>query len=275
MSDLNFIDTSFLTLKKDKPFFIIGCCSIESREHALYMCEEIKKICDKLEVQFVYKSSYEKANRTSLNSFHGLGIEEGLSILKEVKETYNIPVCTDIHSIEQIQPVSEIVDILQLPSFLGRQSKLHIELGNTGRIINLKKPQFGSAETMKHAYDKVASTGNTQILLTERGSTYGPTDLVVDFRLFPQMKKNNPDALIVYDCTHSVQIPNTTNVTLGQRDMIPYLARASMATGAVDGLFIECHDNPPDAKSDAACQLYLSDLEGLLTQLIDIYKLVH
>ena len=259
------------TLSKNKFFLISGPCVIENEEHCLLMCKEIKTICDKLNIQYIFKASFDKANRTSINSFRGVGIDEGMRILKKVKDTYNVMICTDIHETIQCEKVASVCDILQIPAFLCRQTDLLLEAGKTGRYINVKKGQFCNEKTMKNAYEKLASTGNTKILLTDRGTMFGYDDLIVDFRNLVKMRNDNPDALIVQDCTHSLQQPNRGDFTHGLRYLIPTICRCAVATG-VHGLFMEVHDNPEKALSDATTQYPLDKLEELLVELLEIRK---
>ena len=256
-----------------KTFFLIaGPCVIESEEHCMKMAGEIKKICDKLEIPLIFKASFDKANRTSVNSFRGLGIEQGLEILQKVKEKFKIPILTDIHETWQCKLVAQVADILQIPAFLCRQTDLLIQAAETGKYINIKKGQFCSVETMKHAYQKIIDRGNNNVMITERGNMFGYGDLVVDFRNLIKFKKIIPDAIIVHDCTHSLQQPNQGEITLGGRDFIPYLSRAAVAIG-VHGLFIEVHDNPEKALSDSSTQYPLHKLEELLIDLKKIHEL--
>lgn len=258
-------------IKNNDNFFIIaGPCVIESRQHALDMCKHIKNICDRLNIVLIYKSSFDKANRTSIGSFRGLDFKESLDILKEVKETYNVPICTDIHESWQCEEVAKVADILQIPAFLCRQTDLLLAAGKTNKIINIKKGQFASCETMKHAYNKILSTGNNKILLTDRGTMHGYEDLIVDCRNLVIMREN-PLALIVQDITHSLQQPNKTSFTQGLRHLIPTIARAAVAVG-IDGLFLEVHDNPEKALSDSATQWPLHVLEPLLKELLEIHR---
>ena len=256
-----------------KTFFLIaGPCVIESEEHCLKMAGEIKKICDRLEIPLIFKASFDKANRTSLNSFRGLGIEQGLEILQKVKNKYKIPILTDIHETWQCKLVAQTADILQIPAFLCRQTDLLVEAAETGKYINIKKGQFCNSETMKHAYQKIVDSGNTQVMITERGNMFGYSDLVVDFRNLVRYKKDIPDGIVVHDCTHSLQQPNQGKTTLGGRDFIPYLARAAVAVG-VHGLFMEIHDNPENALSDASTQYPLDKVEELLIDLKKIHEM--
>lgn len=257
----------------NKTFFLIaGPCVIESEEHCIKMAGEIKKICDKLEIPLIFKASFDKANRTSIDSFRGLGIEKGLEILQKVKNKYKLPILTDIHETWQCKLVAQVADILQIPAFLCRQTDLLVEAAETGKYINIKKGQFCNVETMKHAYKKIIDSGNNNVMITERGNMFGYGDLVVDFRNLVKFKKNIPDSIIIHDCTHSLQQPNQGETTLGGRDFIPYLSRAAVAVG-VHGLFIEVHDNPEKALSDSSTQYPLDKLEELLVDLKKIHEL--
>lgn len=220
-------------------FLIAGPCVIESEEHCLKMAENIKRICDKLNIYYIFKASFDKANRTSISSNRGPGIDEGLRILKNIKKKCNVPICTDVHETWQCKKVAEIVDIIQIPAFLCRQTDLLVEAGKTGKYINVKKGQFCNEKTMKNAYDKVRSTGNNKIILSDRGTMFGYDDLIVDFRNLVNMRENK-EALIVQDITHSLQQPNRGNFTHGLRYLIPTIARCAMVTG-VNGLFMEVH----------------------------------
>ena len=257
------------TLSQDKFFLIAGPCVIESEEHCMKMCREIKKICDKLGIVYIFKASFDKANRTSVNSFRGVGLEEGMRILRKVKDTYDVMICTDVHETWQCEKVASVCDILQIPAFLCRQTDLLIEAGKWGKYVNVKKGQFCNEKTMKNAYDKILSVGNNNILLTERGNMFGYDDLVVDFRNLVKMRNDNPDALIVQDCTHSLQQPNRGDFTHGLRYLIPTICRCAVVTG-VHGLFMEVHDNPEKALSDATTQWHLDKLEPLLEELLAI-----
>lgn len=257
---------------KSKNFFLIaGPCVIESEEHCLLMAKEIKNICKKLEIPLIFKASFDKANRTSIDSYRGVGFEEGLNILKNIKQTLDIPVCTDVHEAWQCEIAAKIVDILQIPAFLCRQTDLLIAAGKTGQIINVKKGQFCNHSTMKYAYEKIKSTGNNNIILCDRGNMFGYSDLVVDFRNLILMRENK-DALIIQDITHSLQQPNLSNSTHGLRELIPTIARASVAVG-IDGLFMEVHDNPEKALSDSSTQWPLKCFEELLVELLEIHHI--
>ena len=256
-----------------KTFFIIaGPCVIESEEHCLKMAGEIKKICDKLEIPLIFKASFDKANRTSIKSFRGVGIEQGIEILKKVKDIYNVPILTDIHESWQCKLVAQVADILQIPAFLCRQTDLLTSAAKTNKYINIKKGQFCSVETMKYAYQKIIDSGNNQIMITERGNMFGYGDLVVDFRNLVRFKKIIPNAIIIHDCTHSLQQPNQSETTLGGREFIPYLSRAAVAVG-IHGLFMEVHDEPEKALSDASTQYPLNKLEELLIDLKKIHEI--
>ncbi|MFT4663795.1 MAG: 2-dehydro-3-deoxyphosphooctonate aldolase (KDO 8-P synthase) [Gammaproteobacteria bacterium] len=259
-------------LESNNFLLIAGPCAIEGEEMAFEIAEKIQDICQRLEIPFVFKGSYKKANRTRLDSFTGIGDEKALKILKAVGERFDIPVTTDIHSDEEAAMAAEYVDILQIPAFLCRQTSLLQAAAKTGKVINVKKGQFLNAEAMQHAYTKVVESGNSNVLLTERGTTFGYQDLVVDFRGIPVMQSFGAD--VILDCTHSLQRPNqSSGVTGGQPQMIATIAKAGIAVG-VDGLFIETHPNPALAKSDGANMLALHNLEELLRRLVKIRKTV-
>ncbi len=240
---------------------IAGPCVVENREMIFYTADKIKRICDELKMPLVFKSSYKKANRTSLNSFVTIGEEKALKILEDVKKEFNLPIITDIHKESEAERVAEVVDILQIPAFLCRQTDLLIAAGKTGKVVNIKKGQFLAPEDMKHAAEKVLSTGNEKIMFTERGTTFGYHNLVVDMRSLEVMK--NLGYPVVMDATHSVQMPSSTNVTGGNPEFIFPLARAAAAVG-IDALFLEVHPNPKEALSDAGSQLPLEKLKDLL-----------
>jgi 2-dehydro-3-deoxyphosphooctonate aldolase (KDO 8-P synthase) len=258
----------------DNPLFLIaGPCVIESEAHARMMAECIAKIAEDVGgMPYVFKASFDKANRSSVNSFRGPGLKEGLRILGKIKADLKLPILTDIHEPAHAASAAEVVDILQIPAFLARQTDLLVAAGETGRVINVKKPQFVSPADMKNVVEKIASTGNTKIILTERGSSFGYQNLVVDFRGIPQMKKLGYP--VVFDATHSVQLPGGQGHTSGgQPEFIEPLARAAVAAD-VDGIFIETHDNPTKALSDGANALPLHHLPGLLSRLKEISDLV-
>lgn len=252
--------------------FILGPCVIESPEHALYMAKEIKNVCSRVGVSFVYKSSFDKANRSSISSFRGKGIEFGLEVLKAVKQELKVPVTTDVHETWQVEPVAEVVDVIQIPAFLCRQTDLLIASAKTGKPVNVKKGQFLAPWDAKNIVEKLQAASATKILLTERGVSFGYNNLVVDFRSFPIMRSFGVP--VVFDVTHSLQLPGGLGkATGGQSEYIEFLARAGVACG-VDAVFMEVHDNPERAPSDGPNQLPLSRLEKLLRQLKQIHELV-
>lgn len=243
---------------------IAGPCVVESKEIIYQTAEEIKRITGKLEIPFIFKSSFKKANRTNLNSFVGLGDEEAIKLLSELRKDFNVPVLTDIHKETDIGLVLGSIDIIQIPAFLCRQTDLLLAAGKSGLVVNIKKGQFLAPEDMKHAAEKVASTGNKKILLTERGTTFGYHNLVVDMRSLVIMKELGYP--VVMDATHSVQLPSKENVSGGEPRFIKPLAKASVAVG-IDALFLEVHPEPSKALSDAASQLPLNELESLLKEI--------
>jgi 2-dehydro-3-deoxyphosphooctonate aldolase (KDO 8-P synthase) len=251
-------------------FLIAGPCVIESEIHALKMAESISAVARKLQIPYIFKASYDKANRTSLESFRGPGLEEGLRILKKIGQETGVPVLTDVHEAKDVPAVADTVDVVQIPAFLCRQTDLLITAAKHARAINIKKGQFVSPWDMRHAVEKVRESGNDNIFLTERGSSFGYNNLVVDMRSLAIMRQFAP---VVFDATHSVQLPSSgaggKAVSGGQPEYIPLLSRAAVAAG-VDGVFMEVHDNPAVAKSDGANALPLNELEGLLTQLLAI-----
>ena len=250
-------------------FLISGPCVIESREHALMMATELKKITEIRNIPFIFKSSFDKANRTSMNSARGPGMKEGLSILKEIRETLNIPVLTDVHESNQCAEVASYVDVLQIPAFLCRQTDLLLAAGRTGKVVNIKKGQFLAPWDLQHAVDKVRSTGGSPIWVTERGTTFGYGNLVVDFQSFPHLRSTG--CPVVFDATHSVQKPGALGTrTGGARDMIPTLARAAATT--VDGFFFEVHHDPDHAHSDGPNAMHLEQFPNLLDELLLIWK---
>ena len=254
-------------------FLLAGPCVIEGEDMAMRIAERVLSITADRNIPYVFKGSYRKANRSRLDSFTGIGDENALRVLRRVRETFNIPVVTDIHSAEEAEMAAEYVDILQIPAFLCRQTDLLVAAAKTGRIVNIKKGQFLSPDAMKYAAEKVVSEGGAgNVMLTERGTTFGYQDLVVDFRGIPQMKKFGYP--VVMDITHSWQQPNqTAGVTGGMPEMIETIAKAAIAVGA-DGLFIETHENPAVAKSDGANMLRLDLLEGLLDKLLRVREAV-
>jgi len=251
---------------------IAGPCVIESLDHSLKIADSLRSICENLHIPLVFKSSFDKANRTSIESFRGPGLEEGLNILLKVKETVGVPVLTDIHGPEQAKPVSEVVDILQIPAFLCRQTDLLLSAGKTGKCINVKKGQFMAPWDMENLLKKIESTHNRFILLTERGTSFGYNNLISDMRSIPFLQQFGYP--VVFDATHSAQKPGGLgNRTGGSRDIIPNLARAAVAAGC-DALFMEVHDNVELAKSDATTQWPLDELEQLLLVLRDIREII-
>jgi 2-dehydro-3-deoxyphosphooctonate aldolase (KDO 8-P synthase) len=257
---------------KNPLFLIAGPCVIESESHARKMAESVAKIAADAGIPYIFKASYDKANRSSARSFRGPGAKEGLRILGKIKADLKLPVLTDIHEREQAAPASEVVDILQIPAFLSRQTDLLEAAAKTNRIVNVKKAQFLSPWDMKNVVEKLAATGNNNIILTERGATFGYQNLVVDVRSFPIMKKFGYP--VVFDATHSVQLPGGQgNASGGQPEFIEPLARAAVAAG-VDGIFLETHDNPAEALSDGPNALPLSQLPQLLSRLKELSTLV-
>ena len=250
-------------------FLIAGPCVIESEAHAMKMAESISAIARAMKMPYIFKASYDKANRTSLKSFRGPGIKEGTRILRKVAESYRVPVLTDVHAAADAERVAEAVDVLQIPAFLCRQTDLLIAAARTGRAVNVKKGQFVAPEDMRHAVEKCRESGNDRIFLTERGASFGYNNLVVDMRSLPIMRQFAP---VVFDATHSVQLPSGSNgVSGGQPQFIPVLARAAVAAG-VDGVFMEVHDNPAEAKSDGANALHLNKLKATLENLLAIHR---
>lgn len=253
-------------------FLIAGPCVIESREHVIHMAEELKKITSACHVPFIFKASYDKANRTSIQSFRGPGLKEGLKLLKEVRDRVQAPILSDIHEPTHAEPAAKVLDILQIPAFLCRQTDLLLAAAATGKIVNVKKGQFIAPWEMKNVVDKMREAGNGAVLLTERGASFGYNNLVVDFRSFPIMQRFG--CPVVFDVTHSLQLPGGQGQSSGgQPEFIPHLARAAVAAG-VDGLFMEVHDNPAKALSDGPNALDLSLLPGLLQELVEIRKCV-
>jgi 2-dehydro-3-deoxyphosphooctonate aldolase (KDO 8-P synthase) len=257
----------------NQPLFLIaGPCVIESESHALMMAEHLAEMSAHANVPLVFKASYDKANRSSEQSYRGPGLAEGLRILQKIKERFGLPILTDIHDASQAIPVADVADVLQIPAFLSRQTDLLVAAGKTGRVVNLKKGQFLSPWEMANAVEKVALTGNDKIFLTERGASFGYQNLVVDMRSFPIMRKTT--CPVVFDVTHSVQLPGGAGKSSGgQPEFIEPLARAGVAVG-VDGVFLEVHDNPAKALSDGTNALPLAELPALLGKLKQIAALV-
>jgi len=262
-----------VTIGGDKLFLIAGPCVIESEDHAIKMAEAIAGVARALRVPYIFKASYDKANRTSLKSYRGPGISAGLRILKKSSRTVDLPVLTDVHEAVDVQRVAEVADILQIPAFLSRQTDLLIAAAKSGRAVNIKKGQFLSPWDMRHAVEKCRAAGNDNVFVTERGSSFGYNNLVVDMRALAIMRRFAP---VVFDATHSVQLPsaageNGVAASGGQPEFIPVLARAAVAAG-VDGVFMEVHDDPKHAKSDGPNALNLKDLHGLLINLLALNK---
>jgi len=255
-------------------FLIAGPCVIESEDHAIRMAEIIKGVTRSLDFPFIFKASYDKANRTSIRSFRGPGLKEGLRILKKIKDELNLPVLTDVHETADVGKVAEVVDVIQIPAFLSRQTDLVVAAALSGRAVNIKKGQFVAPWDMRHAVEKCRNAGNTNVFLTERGASFGYNNLVVDMRSLAIMRKFAP---VVFDATHSVQLPSAQSddkgpaVSGGQPEFIPLLARAAVAAG-VDGVFMEVHDNPKEAKSDGANALESTKLRGVLKELLAVRK---
>ena len=258
----------------NKIFVIAGPCQIESQDHAEQTAGKIKEICDQLNIGLIYKSSFDKANRSSVNTKRGLGIDKGLEILNGVKHTLGIPVLTDIHETYQAQICADAgIDVLQIPAFLCRQTDLLLAAGETGCAVNVKKGQFLAPHDMRNVAEKIASTGNERIMLCERGYTHGYNNLVVDMRSLPIMARTGYP--VVFDCTHSVQAPGGMGTSSGgDREMVPYLARAAVATGCVAGVFIECHEDPDRAPSDGPNMVRLDNLKNILEDLVSIDEIV-
>ena len=254
------------------PFVLIaGPCVVENESITLKTAESIKRISEELNIPYIFKASYKKANRTSVKSFVGLSLDEALKILDKVRSEFSLPVLTDIHLPEEINSVAQVADVLQIPAFLCRQTELLIAAGESGKIVNIKKGQFLAPEDMEHAAEKVASTGNTNIMLTERGTTFGYHNLVVDMRGIEIMKTFGYP--VIMDATHSVQIPSKGGISGGDSKFIPTLAKAAAAVG-IDGLFLEVHPEPEKALSDAQSQLPLNKLKDLLTIIKSIDEIV-
>src|SRR5205823_616703 len=261
-----------LDLSRDL-FLIAGPCVVESREHVIFMASELKKITSACRVPLVFKASYDKANRTSIKSFRGPGLREGLKILAEVREKIGVPILSDVHEPSQCEAAGEVLDILQIPAFLSRQTDLIVAAARTGKIVNVKKGQFLAPWEMKNVVDKMHEAGNSKCVLTERGATFGYNNLVVDFRSFPIMQSFGVP--VVFDVTHSLQSPGGQGQSSGgQPQYIPHFARAGVAAG-VDGLFMEVHENPAKAFSDGPNALNLTLLPNLLLELMAIRRSLH
>jgi len=252
-----------MEINKESKFTIIaGPCAIETREDCLLIAETCKKICDKLGLQYIFKASYRKANRTAFDSFRGVGLTKGLKILSDVKKNFTIPVLTDIHERNEVESVAQIVDVIQIPAFLSRQTELIEAAAKSGKIINIKKAQFMSAKGAKHAVDKAVNAGAKEVILTERGTFFGYNDLVVDFRNFQII--DSWGIPIIYDVTHSLQQPSIDTMSGGNPEFVLSMASAAVATGHLSGIFLETHPEPARAKSDARSMLPLDQLKKVL-----------
>ncbi|HYL13610.1 MAG TPA: 3-deoxy-8-phosphooctulonate synthase [Terriglobales bacterium] len=256
-------------------FLIAGPCVIESEDHAIRMAEIIKGVTRSLGFPFIFKASYDKANRTSIKSYRGPGLSQGLQVLRKVRDQVQVPILTDVHETIDVPKVAEVADVLQIPAFLCRQTDLVVAAAKSGRVVNIKKGQFVSPWDMKHVVDKCRDAGNTRVFVTERGSSFGYNNLVVDMRSLAIMRKFAP---VVFDATHSVQLPSASHgdddqpaVSGGQPEFIPVLARAAVAAG-VDGVFMEVHDNPKEAKSDGPNALESTKLRGVLKELLAVQR---
>ncbi len=267
------LDDEIVFGDNQRPFVLIaGPCVLEGLERSLMIGKKIKEITERTGIPYIFKASFDKANRSSIKSYRGPGLEDGLEILKAIKKELQVPVLTDIHQPEQAGPVAEVVDIIQIPAFLCRQTDLLIAAAETGLVVNIKKGQFMAPWDMKKVVEKIVSTGNQKILLTERGISFGYNNLVVDMTSLPVMRDTGYP--VVFDATHSVQRPGAKGETSGgDRQFVPYLSRAAAAVG-IDALFMEVHDNPEEALSDGSNMLYLDDLEGLLEEVLAIDNVV-
>lgn len=267
------IQIASVSIGDGRLFLIAGPCVIESESHALGLARVLRDIAARCDVPYIFKASYDKANRTSLQSFRGPGLNDGLRILRRIRQEIGVPVLTDIHEPSHAAPAAEAVDVLQIPAFLCRQTDLLVAAARTGRVINIKKGQFLAPADMRHAIDKVMSAGNDRIIVTERGATFGYNNLVVDMRSFPILRRFGFP--VVYDVTHSLQLPGGGDgVTAGQAEFIVPMAAAGVATG-IDGIFMEVHERPETARSDAQNALRLDLLEPLLHRLLRIHDIAH
>jgi len=259
-------------IKQNNFFLLAGPCAVEDTEMPLEIAKKVKSICDKLEIPYIFKASYRKANRSRLDSFTGIGDLKALKAIKRVSDELNIPTVTDIHTAEEARMAADYVDVLQIPAFLCRQTDLLVAAAKTDKIVNIKKGQFLSAASMKYAVQKILDSGNNKVMLTERGNMFGYQDMVIDYRGIPEMQKNKVP--VILDITHSLQQPNqASGVTGGQPQLIETVAKAGIAVG-VDGIFIETHPDPSKALSDGANMLKLDLLEDLLTKLVSIRKAI-
>ena len=271
---MNTVEFAGLAVGGGAPLLLIaGPCVIESERHAIDTALELREIARRSGVQFVFKASYDKANRTSVHSYRGPGLGEGLRVLARVRDAAGVPILTDIHEPSQAAPVAEVADVLQIPAFLSRQTDLLVAAARTGRVVNIKKGQFLAPNDMRHAIAKVVGAGNPRVIVTERGFTFGYHNLVVDMRAFPMLRALGYP--VVYDVTHSLQLPGAGDgVTAGQAEYIAPMASAGVAAG-VDGIFLEVHQQPEQARSDAQNALRLDLLEPLLQRLVKIHEIAH
>lgn len=262
-----------LDIKQNELFVIAGPCVIETEEVVFKTAETLKEISESLNFPFIFKSSYDKANRSSIHSYRGPGIYKGLEILQKVKEKFNIPILSDVHSVEEIKIARDILDVIQIPAFLCRQTDMIVEAGKTGKPVNVKKGQFISPMDVKNVIEKFKSTGNDKLIITERGTTFGYNNLVVDFRSFPIIRSMGVP--VVFDATHSVQLPGGAGIcSSGQREFVPYLSRAAVACG-IDGLFFEVHPEPEIALCDGPNMIPLRDFKNLLELLLRIHRAIN
>lgn len=259
-----------ITIGDGRMVLFSGPCAVESYEVCAKVAESLQKICDRLDIQYIFKASFDKANRTSVDSYRGLGFEEGLRVLDNIKQEFGLPIVTDIHESQQAKPVSDVAQALQIPAYLCRQTDLLVAAGETGKTVKIKRGQFMAPEDMQYAVNKVKSTGNEKVCLTERGVSFGYHNLVVDMRALPIMRQFAP---VIFDVTHSVQQPGGMGGSSGgKKQFAPYLARAAGATG-VDGFFIETHPNPSEAKSDGPNMIPLHKMEDFLTMAKQAFEL--
>ena len=267
------VEVADVTVGGDSPFVLIaGPCVIENKSNTLELAEEIQAIAGSLDIPYIFKASYDKANRTSVNSYRGPGLEKGLEILMEVKERLALPILTDIHCQTEVESVAEVVDVLQIPAFLSRQTNLLIKVAETNKVVNIKKGQFLAPHDLIAVIEKVTSTGNKKILITERGTSFGYNNLVVDMRALPMIRETGYP--LIFDATHAVQFPGGLgNASSGERDMISFLARGATAVG-IDGLFLEVHFDPDNALCDGPNSLAVSTLKETLSQIKKLDDLV-
>jgi len=262
-----------MKIQKNQLFLIAGPCVIETKNIVFETASVLKEIAENLRIPFIFKASYDKANRSSIKSYRGPGIEKGVEILSEVKETFNIPIISDVHSVIEIKIARDILDVIQIPAFLCRQTDLLIEAGKTGKPVNVKKGQFIAPWDVSNIIEKLKSTGNKQIMITERGTCFGYNNLVVDFRSFPIIRSMGVP--VIFDATHSVQLPGGAGAcSSGQKEFIPYLSRAAVACG-IDGLFFEVHPQPDKALCDGPNMIPLKEFKNLIESLVEVHKTVN